>query len=294
VGTARTWITKWGFAFIWAVQPVVAGPAFGDALGSRSTLFRVAAGVGLWAIWAVVLVGALIPRTTTLTLIRIVAPAAGVAAGWAALATPDPDWLDGLALASTALAGVVALAPSTGERYVNGSAYGPEKRFPLRAPGAVVLGLVEAVWAVVVVGALAGPLLLAAEEWFAAATAIVIGWPLAVFGVRALHRLAQRWLVFVSKGIALVDPVTLTDSVSMTRGAIASIGPAPADTTAEDFTAGSLGLAIEVTFVKPHTVVPLPGRNEKPTDQTVDALLFTATRPGHVLREARERNLRVR
>jgi hypothetical protein len=294
VGTARTWITNWGFAVVWAIQPVVAGPAFGDSLASRSPLFRMSVGLGLWVIWAVVLVGALIPRTATLTLLRIVAPAAVVAAGWAALAAPDPDWLDGLALASTALAVVVAFAPAIGERYVNGSAYGPEKRFPLRAPGVVVLGLVEAVWAVVVAGALAGPLLLAAEQWLAAAAALVIGWPLAVFGARALHRLAQRWLVFVPAGLALVDPVTLTDSVSMTRGAIASIGPAPADTTAEDLTAGSLGLAIEVTFVEPHTIVPLPGRDEKPTDQSVDALLFTATRPGHVLREARQRGLRVR
>lgn len=286
-------MTNWVFAVVWAVQPIVAGPALGDALTSRSSLFRTAAGLGLWTIWAVVLVGALIPRTATLTLIRIVAPAAVVAAGWAALATPNPDWLDGLALASTALAVVVAFAPSTGERYVNGSAYGAEKRFPLRAPGVVMLGLVEAVWAVVVVGALAGPLLLAAEQWVAAAAAIAIGWPLAVFCARALHRLSQRWLVFVPAGIALVDPVTLTDSVSMTRGAIASIGPAPADSAAEDLTAGSLGLAIEVSFAEPHTIVPLPARNDKPADQLVDALLFTATRPGHVLREARQRNLRV-
>ena len=114
-----------------------------------------------------------------------------------------------------------------------------------------------------------------------------------MFGARALHRLAQRWLVFVPAGIALVDPVTLTDSVSMTRGAISSMGPAPADTTAEDLTAGSLGLAIEITFAAPHTIVPLPARNDKPADHLVDALMFTATRPGHVLREARQRNLRV-
>ncbi len=214
-------------------------------------------GLGLWVIWAVVLVAALIPRTTTLTVIRIVAPAAVVAAGWAALATPDPDWLDAVALACTAAAAVAAFAASTGQRFVNGSAYGPEKRFPLRAPGVVVLGLAEVVWFVVVAGAVAGPLLLAVEQWLIGAIAIVIGWPLSFFGTRSLHRLAERWLVFVPAGLALVDPLTLTDSVSMTRGVISSIGPAPADTRAIDLTAGSAGLALEVTFTEARTVVPV-------------------------------------
>ena len=78
----------------------------------------------------------------------------------------------------------------------------PDADGVVRAPGIVVLGLGEVVWAAVVVGALAGPLLLAAEQWVAGAIAIVIGWPLARFGSRSLHRLAQRWLVFVPAGEA--------------------------------------------------------------------------------------------
>jgi hypothetical protein len=293
VGRARRWIEDWGLAVVWALQPVVAGAAFAAALDSRSPLFRTGVGLALWVTWAVVLLGVLIPRTATLTLVRVVTPASVAAAGWAALATPNPDWLDAVALASTAVATVVAFAPSTGQRFVNGSAYGPEKRFPLRAPGAVVLGPVEAVWLVVVVGAATGPLLLLASEWVGGAVAVAIGWPVAILGTRSLHRLAERWLVFVPGGLALVDPLTLTDSVSMTRGAIASIGPAAVDTTATDLTAGSLGLAVEVTFEQPQTIVALPRRNETATDTPVDALLITPTRPGHVLRLARERNLRV-
>ena len=51
-----------------------------------------------------------IPRTATLTLIRVVAPAAVVAAVWAVAVTDDPTWLAGVALTSTTLAAVAALA----------------------------------------------------------------------------------------------------------------------------------------------------------------------------------------
>jgi hypothetical protein len=226
--------------------------------------------------------------------VRTVVPASVAAALWAALATPEPGWRDALALASTAVAAVAALAPSTGERFVNGSAYGPERRFPLRPPGLVVLGLVEAVWVAVVLGAAAGPLLLAAGQWAAGAVALVLGWPLAYAGSRSLHRLAQRWLVFVPAGLTLVDPLALTDSISMPRLQLAAIGPAPADTAAHDLTAGALGLALQATFAAPLTIVPLRGPGDETAEVIeVDEILCTPTRPGAVLREARLRDLPV-
>lgn len=293
VQTVRSWIAAWGFAVLWALLPVVAGAAFADALADRSASFRTAVGVGLWVLWAVVLLSALIPRSSTLTAVRIATPAAVAAAGWAAVATATPDWHDALALAATALAAVVAFAPSLGHRFVNGSAYGPEIRFPLRAPGIVTIGLGPAVWAAVVGGALAGPLVLAAAQWSRGIILLVLGWPLAWFGARSLHRLALRWLVFVPSGVALVDPLTLTDGISMPRGVIATLGAAPADSMAEDLTAGSWGLALEVVFDEPQTIVPLATGDARPTDVVVDAVLFTPTRPGHVLREAGQRRLPV-
>lgn len=288
----RSWIRDWGFALLWAIQPLTAGPTLSEALDPRSSAFRTTASIGLWAIWAVTLVAALVPRTATLTLIRVVAPAAVVATAWAVAATEDPNWLAALALAGTTAAAVVALAPSTGERFVNGSAYGSELRLPLRAPGIVVLGLVEVVWAVVVVGAVAGPLLLAAGQWAAGIAALAAGWPLAVMATRSLHRLAQRWLVFVPAGLALVDPLVLADALSIPRGAVVSIAAAPADTMAEDLTGGAMGLAVEIVFDTPQTIVPR-ARPEPGEADTVDvpSVLFTPTRPGAVVREARARGL---
>lgn len=286
----RTWIADRGLAVLWALQPLVAGPAFAAALSDRSSAVQATASIGLWALWAVTLLALLIPRTTTLTLVRVVIPASVAATLWAAIVTPDPGWRDALALASTALSTALALAPSTGERFVNGSAYGPERRFPLRAPGLVALGLVEVVWAVVVAGAVAGPLLLAAEQWVPGALALLVGWPLAAAASRSLHRLAQRWLVFVPAGITLVDPLALTDAVAVPRARVAAIRLAPADTDAHDLTVGALGLAIEVDLDEPLTITPLT-RSSPPATIDVDRLLFTPTRPGALLRAAAARGL---
>lgn len=293
MNTVRARIVEWSFVALWGVLPLVAGPAFAEALDTRAASFRTAVGVGLWALWAGTLIGALVPRTSTLTFVRIVVPATVGAAVWSALVTASPGWVDVVALAGTAGAAVLAFAPALGEHFVNGSAYGAERRFPLRPPGVVLLGLVEAVWAAVVAGALAGPLLLAAGQWALGAALTAIGWPVAAMGTRSLHRLAQRWLVFVPAGLALVDPLVLADSISMPRGVVTSIGPAPADTDALDLSGSALGLALEVRFEEPRVVVPLAGGPGGSPDVEAEAVVFTPSRPGRVLHAAQETNLAI-
>ena len=79
------------------------------------------------------LVAALVPRTVTLTAIRIVAPASVVAVLWGSAVTPSVGAADLVAVAVTGLASAVAYLPTTGDVYVNGSSYGDERRLPLRA-----------------------------------------------------------------------------------------------------------------------------------------------------------------
>src|SRR5690606_7801583 len=139
--------------------------AVAAALDGRSGAVQAVGSVGSWLVWAATLVALLVPRTSTLTLARVVVPAAlpgTVAAVVAADETSLPA-LVGLALAA-ALA-VAALSAPTGSRFANGSSYGDEQRFLLRPPLAVVAGPVELVWAAMVGTAVAGPLLLAAEAW---------------------------------------------------------------------------------------------------------------------------------
>ena len=92
------------------------------------------ASVILWGMWGAVVLASLAPRPLGLTLLRITAPLAVVLALVAAPAT-DPVRA-GLALANTAVAAWLAFTPSVGYRFVNGAAYGDERRYPLRVPPA--------------------------------------------------------------------------------------------------------------------------------------------------------------
>ena len=289
---------RWLALALWVTLPVAAGPAFADALDPRSRPVQVVASVGLWAIWAAVVGAALVPRSTTLTAIRIAMPASVVAAAWAAIATPTFGADDVVALTVTLLAAIAALAAFTGAVFVNGSAYGDERRLPLRPPLALLLGPVELAWVVCVAGVAAGPLLLAARSWVAGAVLLVVGWAAAWFAARALHGLSQRWVVLVPAGFVVHDLMALTDPLLLPRRQVTALGPALADTRSADFTLGSAGLALQVDLTEPVEVTPVPrrtspGQRPKPEPARVDSLLFAPSRPGAVLREARRRRLPV-
>ena len=69
--------------------PLTLGPLLADALDPRADEFRSTVSVGCWVVWAATLVAMLVPRDLTLTVVRVVVPAAVPAAAWAALATDD-------------------------------------------------------------------------------------------------------------------------------------------------------------------------------------------------------------
>ena len=280
----------------WAVVPFLMGPSLQAALDPRAPLFRSSVSAGLWVGWAVVLTATLIPRTVTLTGVRMVLPAAVLAGVWAAAATPDPGARDIVAVAWITLVAALAFAPFVGEVFVNGSAYGLERRLPLRAPGALLLGPLELTWAAAVVGAVAGPLLLADREWIAGVVALVIGWPLTWWAARSLHGLSRRWLVFTPAGLVLHDPLAAVESILVIRRYLAALGPALADSAARDLTLGAFGLALEVRLTEALPISPAPRRrlraHDEVTTEEIEAFLFTPTRPGVVLTEAARRRLR--
>lgn len=295
MGLLATAVRRWLLVVVWIPAPFTVGPALATALATVDRPVQVVASVGCWLAWLVALVAMLVPCTVSLTTLRVVVPASVPAAGWSALAVAGPGWRGGLALSTTTLATVVALSAATGDLHVNGSSYGEERRMPLRPPGVLLLGPVQLTWAAVVAGVVTGPLLLAARVWLAGAVALAAGAGVALVGVRALHVLARRWVVFVPAGLVLVDPLTLTDALLAQRRVIAGLAPARADTTAQDLTAGALGLALELRFTEPVTIVPRPARHSPGgsgvTVVEVDAVLFSPTRPGAVLREASRRRL---
>ena len=301
ISTAMTPISRilgrWAPAFVWLSLPLTAGPSFAHALAHRSTSVSLTASIGLWSLWLIGLIASFAPSTVSLTAIRILMPASLAAAGWAALASSDgTDLAQSCALGITALCAVLSLSAAVGYTFINGSSYGDERRFPLRPPGPVVLGPLELVWAVMVGTAMAGPMLLASRSWIAGAIVSVIAVVGCVGGVRALHQLSKRWLVFVPAGLVLVDRTTLLDALLVQRHQVHSIGPAPADSTATDLSAGAIGLQLELRLTDTDSIIPTPPRRLRreviePLD--VDAVRFTPTRPGWILEAAAERRLSV-
>lgn len=282
----------WPARATWALLPIAMGPALGSALDGSTRAVALTGAVLAWGTWVKVLVAVLIPRPMTLTALRIAAPAALAVAVWSALAGPR-EIADVIAVAWAAATVVAAFAPTTGDVFVNGSSYGDERRMPLRVPGALLLGPLELAWAAAVAAPIGVPLLLAAHQWVPAVLLAVVGVPAAGVAIRALHGLAQRWVVFVPAGLVLHDLHAMVDPVLFPRAAIRRLGPAPVDGDgAVDLTLRSLGLALEVELVEVMEIAPRrPDRSVEV--EPVTRLLFAPTRPGAVLTEAARRHVAV-
>jgi hypothetical protein len=283
----------WAARALWLALPLTLGWAIGDALAGRSTAVRITAIAGTWTLWAVGLVALLVPTTVSLTVIRVIAPAAPAAAVASVLggagAVPG-----GLSLAHSLVAFAAIFSADVGQRFVQGSAYGDEARFPLRPPGAYVAGPVPAAWAVLAACLGAGPLLLAARQWVPGALLSVLG--VVVVGPlgRRFHSLARRWLVVVPAGVVVHDHVALAETALFRRSALATVGLAPAGTTATDLTERALGLAVEIDLTAPTEVAVNGAGRSAPTAATVAALLVAPSRPGRLLDECRRRGFPVR
>ncbi|MFP5256448.1 MAG: hypothetical protein ACLGI8_11440 [Acidimicrobiia bacterium] len=282
----------WPARITWLPLPLLVGPALGDALDASSRAVQITASALAWGTWAAVLAGVLIPRTVTLTLLRIVAPLALAVALWAGVAG-ERTGADLLAVGWAAVTLVAAFAPGTGDAFVNGSSYGDERRMPLRVPGSLLLGPLPLTWAAAVAAPVGAPLLLAAEEWVAGIALAALGVPAAVVSVRALHGLSKRWVVFVPAGLVLHDLHALVDPVLFPRARLLRLGPAPAEVEgARDLTQGALGLALELELAQDLELAPRRPDGSLELEP-VDRVLFTPTRPGALLQEAARRRLPV-
>lgn len=273
----------------WLSLPITTGSVLSDALDGRSAAVRLVVAILAWGAWTVVVLALLVRRPLGLTALRLVAPAALVAGVWATVDTGSGAVLAALG----AVPFLLAFLPEVGEWLVNGAAYGFERRYPLRVPGAVLLGPLPVAWALAAAGVAAGPLLLAAEQWVGGGIALVVGLPVAAVCVRALHQLAQRWAVLVPAGLVIRDHVTLLDPILFRRMDIESLLAAPAGTDALDLTARSPGVALELRLKEAAPVILVtPGRTENQPGRTAK-LMFTPTRPGALLADAGTRRIPI-
>jgi hypothetical protein len=253
--------------------------------------------IGLWSLWLLGLIAALVPSTVSLTAIRVLMPASVVAAGWAALAVPNgAEFAESAALGITTLCAVLSLSAAVGYTFVNGSSYGDERRLPLRPPGPVLFGPLEVVWAAMVASVFAGPFLIATKQWIPGVIVSALAVLFVLVGSRALHQLSKRWLVFVPAGIVLVDRSALLDALLVQRHVVSSIRLAGEDSTAADLSVGAVGLQVEIRLSTADSIIPTPPRRDRhkviePIDVT--AVRCTPSRPAWVLDEAKVRRLTV-
>lgn len=267
----------------WLSLPFWAGGAVGSGLAGASAAVRHTAEAGLWAAWAIVLVALLVPTTTALTVVRVLAPAVVTAGVIAAIAGHHLARTIAVVIVAIVLVGLLSTA-ELGQVFVQGSAYGDETRFPLKPPAGLAVFAVPAAWLLLVGGVAVGPALLAAKVWVGGAASTVVGVALAVVCARALHRLSRRFAVIVPAGLVLHDHVLLTETVLFRRAIVDSVGLAPADTTALDLTGGAPGLAVEVRLNQEVPIGIAPSRlGQSARAVAVDALLFAPSRPGRLL-----------
>lgn len=275
----------------WALLPLAMGPALGAALDGSTRAVALTGAVLAWGAWAKVLVAVLIPRTLSLTVLRIAAPAALAVANWSAF-VGDPGVADVAAVTWAAVTVVAAFAPTTGDCFVNGSSYGDERRLLLRPPMALLLGPIQLTWIAALAAPIGAPLLIAARQWVAGGALAAAGVPAAVVAIRALHGLSRRWAVFVPAGMVLHDLHAMVDPVLFPRASIQRLGPATAGDGALNLTKRGLGLALELELVEPTEIAPRrPDRTVRV--DAVQRLLFAPTRPGALLAEAARRRIAV-
>lgn len=285
-------LAPWPYRICWLMLPVVAGPAIADALADTSGSVQVVAAVLVWGIWGATLAASLVPRTVTLTAVRLVTPGSVAVTGWAAVGAPQPVWATaGLTVAVLCL--LTVSSPSVADAFVDGSSYGDEHRVSLRAPASLAFVTIPVAWAALAAGAVTGPLLLAAGQWVAGGIATVLGAVVVAALVPRFHQLSRRWLVFVPAGVVVHDPLHLTQPVLFPRHTLRRMGPAPAEGSALDVTGGALGLAIELLAEEPISVGVRRGR-ESVEHEGVVGLVVTPARPASTLELAESRRLPVR
>ena len=277
---------------LWVLLAVVAAIPVGDALDGRSTAVRAVVLVWLWAGWAGGLVSLLVPRSSALTAMRVIVPAATAAMVASVVAGSETEVGDLVAVAVAALATAAVLFPWVGEAWVDGSSYGSEQRLILRPPALLSYLLAPLTWTVVVAGATVGPLLLAAGEFIVGVPVTVIGGVAVWAGVRSLHQLSRRWLVMVPAGIVLHDHLVMPEPQLFRRHTISLLGPAEVETEANDLTAGAPGLALQLDLHEPVELLVRTGGRSSETRES-SSLLFTPSRPVRVMAAAAKKRIPV-
>ena len=281
----------WALRALWFLLPLPVGQAGSDAIASADHAVPFVMTAGLWILWAAGMVATMVPVPVTLTAIRVLAAGTIPLATWALVDT-DAAAISILAIGHAAVLGLVALNSLVGDRFVDGSSYGDERRMLLRPPSQIGYALAPVVTALMVTGAAAGPLLLANKQWILGVIAMALGAGALAVGLRALNQMSQRWVIFVPTGMVIHDLTMMTEPVLFRRTAIERLGAAIAGSPARDLSNTAAGLLLECELTDPAPLGLRDGGGRSGATLTdVRRFLFCPSRPGDLLDEAERRNI---
>ena len=265
---------------LWVATVVSAMIAVSEATDGAGSA-AVAVSVVLWACVAAVVVSLIVPSPLGLSVLRAVTPLA--VPGGALLLGHGGD----LAAALTGLLGLVTtllvLSAEFAEAMVQASAYGDERRFPLRTPAALLppIGLSWVVWAAALLG---GVTAVAHEAWVPGIALLVLAALLGWFLAPRFHRFSRRWLVIVPAGVVVHDHVVLGETLMVQRTNVQFARLALAGTEAADLTGPAGGHALDIA-VKDMVLAVFPASKREPKGRAIhlQSFLVAPARPGRAL-----------
>lgn len=287
-------LPAWMLRVVWLLQPLAFVPLLGDATSSAPANGRVLAAVLAWAAWAAVLFASLVPSTVSITVGRLIAPLTPIVAAVAGLGGPAvAGWKLAVALGASIIAVLVWFSGETGMVLAQGSAYGAEQRFPLKAPVPYIVPMTFS-WFVLAGSAVAGAVYLTNERWVVGFALVVLAGAAGWFLGPRFHQLSRRWLVVVPAGLVVHDPMLLAENALFRVVDLAAVHLAPADTEAADLTGGTAGVVLEIVLREMDTIVKVGGPDQPAGIVLhVRSVLVSPTRPGRALVAAGARQMPV-
>ena len=277
-------------ALVWALRVLVGclpfiGAEVSALLDGQSTSTQTTGTCLAWLVWGAIVIASFVTHPITLTLLRISTPVVSsflivVAATQGASSLQIISAAVGIAIL------LLSFSAELGGVYVQASAYGDEKRFALRPPVVLVAPVVIATL-VVDVSIIAAPLLLAENNWLAAAIALFGSIISVKYLIPRIHKLSRRWLVFVPAGLVVHDEIVLSMNLLIKKQDLNQMQLARDNSSAADLSALTWGVPLELSFNKPLDVSlsAIGARHLKAVSAIhAQSVLIAASRPGAVLR----------
>ena len=260
------------------------GAGVGGLLDDRSAAVQVTGTTLAWAVWGTVVIASFISHPITLTVLRIGTP---VVVGFMILDIFNQGTSGAQVIRVAVSIAVLLLSFSAeiGSIYVQGGAYGDEKRFALRPPVVLIAPILLSTL-VADLSIISLPLLIAAKNWTVAAVSLAGLYVSAKNLLPRIHLLSRRWLVFVPAGVVVHDEIVLSTNLMIRKQELSHIQLARDNSAAADLSALTWGVPLEFSFNKPLDIsLTSIGAKHLNTLSAIHAqsVLIATSRPGSVL-----------